>query len=162
VLTIFGHGDLLSRLRTKSPGASYQRQIRTVFRRAVRLAVRGTPKKRLRNASRANLLIYVSDACKLLRARVLRVIATILGGTPRDITFGPVTAEVASSSLVVPAILSKRIPRISLNPSCLFSTSARRKPRELALENVYTWVYIYLGGKSWPSLAYLSPGTAKP
>src|SRR5882672_2689567 len=58
-----------------------------------------------------------------------------------------VTAEVASSSLVVPAILSKRIPRISLNLSCPFSASAQPKLQELALANVYTLVYIYLGGK---------------
>src|SRR6267378_6106199 len=72
-----------------------------------------------------------------------------------------VTAEVARASLVVPAVSSKRVPRISLNPSCPSSTSARPKARELALANVYTLLYIYSGGKSWPSLAYLSPGTAK-
>jgi hypothetical protein len=30
-----------------------------------------------------------------------------------------------------------------------------------AYKCIYSAVYIYLGGKSWPSLAYLSPGTAK-
>src|SRR6266852_5303229 len=37
----------------------------------------------------------------------------------------------------------------------------RPRARKLALANVYTLMYIYPGSKSWPSLAYLSPGTAK-
>ena len=89
-----------------------------------------------------------------------------------------VTAEVASSSLVVPAILqiahSNKFgfaaweQQKSLPSSCLASESAParsfwqiRHDCLLELAHVYTVVYIYLGGVSWPSLAYLSPGTAR-
>ena len=56
--------------------------------------------------------------------------------------------------------VAKSMPADSFRDAS-FSTSARPRARELALANVYTVLYIYPGGKSWPSLAYLSPGTAK-
>jgi len=46
-------------------------------------------------------------------------------------------------------------------PGAIDAVVARPRARELALANVYTLLYIYPGGKLWPSLAYLSPGTAK-
>jgi hypothetical protein len=50
----------------------------------------------------------------------------------------PVTAEVASSSLVVPAIHSKRVERSSLQPTRVrFRSEGQRKDR--CLRSVFCW-----------------------
>jgi hypothetical protein len=104
------------------------------------------------------------------------------GTIRRDIRYRVVSREVRRHRLISISYIShgrcrgrgrefeSRRPRHSFQKSSPNFTepivplldSVRPRARELALcKCIYLAVYIYPGGRSWPPLAYLSPGTAK-